>query len=71
MCPLNNPGLNGSFDFDFSHSIIVEDKLLKIFKNNTIFDRYKNELDKNEEKYYYILFSGVTAVVMVTLIVKN
>ena len=35
------------------------------FLNNTIFDKYKDKLDRNEDKYYYVLFVKTTAVVIV------
>ena len=67
MCPFNLTGLNGTIDCPNS----VEDKFLKIFGKNAIFDIYRDELDGNENKYYYVLFVGVPAVVMVTVVVKN
>ena len=50
---------------------IVEDKFSKISKNNAIFDKYRDELDETGNKYYYVLFVRVPAVVMVTVVVKN
>ena len=67
MCPLNLTGLNGTIDCPNS----VEDKFSKIFEKNAIFDIYRDKLDGNENKYYYVLFVGVPAVVMVTVVVKN
>ena len=65
MCQFNLTGFNNTIDCPY----IVEDIFLKIFKNNAIFDIYRDKLDEN--KYYYVLFVQVPAVVMVTVVVKN
>ena len=70
MCPFNLTGLKGTIDCPNT----VEDKFSKIFENNTIFDIYiiyRDKLDENENKYYYVLFVRVPLVVMVTVVVKN
>ena len=67
MCQFNLTGFNNTIDCPY----IVEDKFSKIFENNAIFDIYRDELDETENKYYYVLFVRVPAVVMVTVVVEN
>ena len=67
MCQFNLTGFNNTIDCPY----IVEDKFSKIFKNNAIFDIYRDKLDETENKYYYALFVQVPTVVMVTVVVKN
>ena len=67
MCPFNLTGFNNTIDCPY----IVEDKFSKIFENNAIFDIYRDGLDETENKYYYVLFVRVPAVVMVTVVVEN
>ena len=66
-CPFNLTGFNNTIDCPY----IVEDKFSKIFENNAIFDINRDESDETENKYYYVLFVRVPAVVMMTVVVKN
>ena len=67
MCQFNLTCFSNTIDCPY----IVEDKFSKIFENNAIFDIYRDILDETENKYYYVLFVRVPAVVMVTVVVEN
>ena len=66
MCPFNLTGLNGTIDC----SNTVEDKILKIKKKCYIW-YIERQIRWNKNRYYYVLFVQLPAVVMVTVVVKN